>query len=317
MDILSTVLVFIGVFLLINVVSSVIGNITQQRQGAAPRAPDLRQVVSGLAPMLDQPLGYLGVLPRVEDEKKRELLLSALASKSQEHLGEALRSLYQCLALANDPSERAAVSLLIANCLYEEGSFAEAENYYNDAIAHADDAGDRRLRAVALGNLALLRWRQGDPEQARRDLESAVNLDRMRGYEDGLVVHLGNLSRILQAQGDRNRAESHGRQAAEAYMNLRHGRHRASALANLGLAYKAQGRLEEALSHTRDALQLNHDSGFWEGEAAALANLGLIYQEMGDQVEARTHLEEAHFLFHGLGATDSTQSIVNHIRNLS
>ena len=122
MDIFSTVLIFVAAFLFLNMVFGFIQRAAQQRQGVTSQAVDIRKVTSELAPLLDQPFDYLGVLPQTVDEKKRELLLSALISRKQEHQGEALRSLYQYLTLTDDPSERAAASLLIANNLLEENS---------------------------------------------------------------------------------------------------------------------------------------------------------------------------------------------------
>jgi tetratricopeptide (TPR) repeat protein len=162
----------------------------------------------------------------------------------------------------------------------------ESRKYYLEAAAKFEDMGVPELypffeflsKAIFIGkdfllsldseNLKELQIRVTDvytQDEALKNLEEALNINREIGYRQGEARDLGNIGLICWDKGD----------------------------------------LDEALKNFKVALNINREIGYKQGEARDLGNIGLIYRDKGDSDEALKNLKAAlnildtHGLTHG------------------
>jgi diguanylate cyclase (GGDEF)-like protein len=155
--------------------------------------------------------------------------------------------------------------MALAGC--ETGRYAQALRHANEACALSHDIGDRRQLALSLTALGACFERMGDPWQAERLMDEALDFARAVGDPFALLVTLNNLCAVCIG----------------AYYLLRDGDEPAEAVA----------ALRRALAHAREAHSLlPHFSDpfftvFVEG------NLGEVLLHLGNTEEARRLLDGA------------------------
>ena len=130
-------------------------------------------------------------------------------------------------------------------------------------------------------NLGLIRWRQGNEEDAILHFHRAATLAEHRRNRFIQSRALANLGVLYRQQGSLEEALAASRQA------LAVDPHFASAHNNLGYALLVQGRREEAIRHFRQALELEPTLD------VAHSNLGLTYAEKQEWEAALAYLRQA------------------------
>lgn len=188
------------------------------------------------------------------------------------------------------------------------GQYAEAAQWYQQALDMATADGDERLQAQAvngLGHLCLLTHRL---DEARAYLETALSLREAIGYRRGAALSRRRLGETLLAGGDLPGAARCLRHALEELRSLGEDYEMTRALALLGHArclaedHKGGVRLlRQAQSgfHADGATHSEH----WEGRC--LEWLGAAAESQGDRAEAALLYKAARRLFRRLDLTDA------------
>ncbi len=140
--------------------------------------------------------------------------------------------------LLSDKQTHGAVLGNLGNAYSDLGQVEKAIQYYEKALAIAQEIGDRRGEGNRLGNLGLAYSALGQVEKA------------IQYYEKALA--------IAQEIGDR--------------------RNEGNWLGNLGLAYSDLGQVKKAIQFYEKALTIDKKIGNRRGEGAWLNNLGFAFQ---------------------------------------
>ncbi|MFI6318009.1 ATP-binding protein [Nonomuraea sp. NPDC050556] len=205
------------------------------------------------------------------------------------HVGDLdkARQLYGVALDASD--DPASVPGLLANLGSVElrgGRLAESLAHLEDALARARDAGVPALEASCLNRLAVARFYLDDHEGARRDADTALELNARAGRADGEAMSLAILSRLAgtpeEAWEYASRAAARGGESGEPFT--------ATVVRNvLAAAHYRLGEYGEAEALYRDVLA----SGGLYQQVEARIGLAEVYAALGEHGRAAEQAEEA------------------------
>jgi adenylate cyclase len=145
-----------------------------------------------------------------------------------------------------------------------------------------------------------LRLRGSIPE-ARQLLAQAVDWAQQAEYLHGQVLALNQLSMTYWSEGDYASAEPYLEDALSITQQLDDPHREWSVLSNLGVIAREQGRSQEAITFYSRALEIARKIGDRMGESTALTNLGEIHFQIGDYTLARRYLTDAEKLAAEIG----------------
>ncbi|WP_415717640.1 tetratricopeptide repeat protein [Maridesulfovibrio sp.] len=160
------------------------------------------------------------------------------------------------------------------------GNLKLAGDAFNEVLQLSNS--DKSIKAVAYGNLGVIRQTQGDLEGAEEFQLKALEIDKELGSKEGMAIRYGNLGLIRKTQGDLEGAEELYLKALDVFKELGHKEGMAAAYGNLGVIRQTQGDLEGAEEFQLKALEIDKELGRKEGMAIRYGNLGLIRKTQGD-----------------------------------
>jgi predicted ATPase/DNA-binding CsgD family transcriptional regulator/tetratricopeptide (TPR) repeat protein len=183
----------------------------------------------------------------------------------------------------------------------QEGRFAEARAYLEEALASARRVGDQPTVNRTLGNLGRLLCSVGDYAGAAAVLAEGLTSSRQAGdrlREAIALIHSGTLAYAL---GDYAAARAYcdgsstiGTESDDAFMAI-------EALSLGGDIARAQGEPGVALRHYEAALDLTPEFNNRRAQPQLLVGLGMAALDAGDQERAHTVLLEGLRLSRELG----------------
>ncbi|MGA4840652.1 tetratricopeptide repeat protein [Streptomyces sp. G45] len=183
--------------------------------------------------------------------------------------------------------------------LRNAGRYAEAGDWYRQALAMALSDGDVRQQSQAisgLGHLCLLTHRL---DEAREHFEHVLRLRESIGYRRGAALTRRRLAETAVEAGDLATAADYLRQAQDALRSLGETYEEARVQAELGHVLVSGGDHESGVRGLREALGRFRSgeaaSEHWEGRC--LRWLGLAAESRGDRTEAADHYAAALALF--------------------
>ncbi len=173
------------------------------------------------------------------------------------------------------------------------GQVEKAIQYYEKALAIAQEIGDRRGEGNRLGNLGNAYRNLGQVEKAIQYYEKALAIDKEIGDRRGEGNRLGNLGNAYSDLGQVEKAIQYYEKALAIAQEIRDRRNEGNWLGNLGLAYSALGQVEKAIQYYEKALAIDKEIGDRGREGIALGNLGLAYHNLGRVEKAIQYYEKA------------------------
>lgn len=184
---------------------------------------------------------------------------------------ETLERALDTVAASDD--ERGAALRALADLATAQGDMTAAIAAHREAIAIADAAGDRAAGSASRYALAVALLRVGAADEARAEVDLALEAFRDLGDPHG---------------------EAFARSA-------------------LGLVARAEGSIAEAFDHLLDSLRLFRTVGARREAAAVLANLGNLADDVGDALRAARFFDGARQLFAQLGDARGEALCVNNL----
>lgn len=174
------------------------------------------------------------------------------------------------------------------------GCLAEAQERANEI---GDSDHDRRALADYHTDLGIFRQQQGDFEQARRELEQALELWRNVQSRRNEGLTLANLGDCALEVGAIDEALRYYDRAIRAFTDVGDRRLEANVLSNSGAALVERGALDDARTTLERALALHRELGYRYYEAITLAYFA--YAALADEkpAEARDRALAALELF--------------------
>lgn len=162
----------------------------------------------------------------------------------------------------------------------------EAIQYFEQALAIAQEFGDRRIEGACLGNLGIVYSHLGEQRKAICCLEEALKISRNIADRTGEGNRLGNLGNVYLHLGEPRKAIENYEQALKISRDTENRRSEGNHLGNLGIAYSDVGELRKAIDYYEQALKISREIADRMVEGNFLGNLGLAYLDLGEPLKA-------------------------------
>ena len=175
----------------------------------------------------------------------------------------------------------------------EQGDYAEARVYFEQALRIFREIGERLGESKMLNNLSLISKDLGDYTEARTYFEQSLRVCREIDDREGEGVALNNLGEISAEQGDYARARGYFEQALRILREIGNRRVEGIALGSLGLVYLRLGNYAGTRAYFEQSLRILREIGDRQGEGLVLAHLGLLSHQLGDDEAARGYSQQA------------------------
>jgi adenylate cyclase len=252
------------------------------------------------------------------EDKKREYLLKAGEAAQADYANEAAISYYQRVLPLLSPEEQAPVMLNLGEVLQLVGQWREAEELYQQALAVADQLGDRPSQAWCQTAIGELRgWKQG------QYAEAAEWLARARATFEELGDHRG-VGQVLKLEGTLAVMQGNLEEARDLYEKglttlekVDDKENIANTLNNLAIVARYRGDYEAAQALNEEALRIRSELENKWAIANSLNNLGNVFLDQGDYPTARARLEEAVGLQREIGDRYSIAIALHSLANVT
>jgi predicted ATPase/DNA-binding SARP family transcriptional activator len=192
-------------------------------------------------------------------------------------------------------------------------NYAEAYALFEQALAIFREFNDVVNVATALGNMAIVRSRQGDFEAEYRLHTESLALHRSTGNRWGTALVLANLGALARKQGDFRQASSLLAESLALHRDLENRPGIAQVLCNLGTLSYAQADYTAARRYQEESLALRRALGDKIGIADSLNDLSQIALDQGDYTSARDLLEESLTLRIEIGDRSGTALVLGNL----
>jgi predicted ATPase/class 3 adenylate cyclase len=251
------------------------------------------------------------------EAKKRTYLHQAGEAAQAKYDNEAAINYYQRLLPLLPPEDQVTVMLKLGEVLQLLGRWAEANDHYQQALALAEQLGNRSAEAWAQTAMGELLRKQGQYaeaadwfKQARATFEALADQAGV-----GQVLHYGGT--LAAQQGDYKMSRLLYEESLEIRRGLGDKVKIASLLSNLGLDAHEQGDYEAAARLYQESLELRYELGDKWAIAVSLNNLGYLALDQGDYELARTQLEVAEALQREVGDRSMRAIALTNLANVA
>jgi tetratricopeptide (TPR) repeat protein len=173
------------------------------------------------------------------------------------------------------------------------GDNGQSYNSFNRAYDLSVAAGDLRIKALSLRELAGVSIQMGRRSDAEGYLERAAAAYRDKGLSVNEIDALKQLGRLEMLRGNPTAAVDHFNQALALSRSLELAAHETEILWALGAAHSARDDREHAADCFQRALAKAREKRLPDFEIQALGGLARLAQTRGDYGEAQTLLETA------------------------
>jgi tetratricopeptide (TPR) repeat protein len=160
-----------------------------------------------------------------------------------------------------------------------KGDFSNALMCHEEALTLSSKLGDKRLRSIALTNIAGISKESGDFNTALGRLNEALTIDKAIGDKFGQATCLCNIGTIYEEKGEIDKALVCYEKGLKISQEVGFKSGEANALANIGLIFASKGDKEKGLTFYERALAINREIGDIEAQAENLSNMGLIRED--------------------------------------
>lgn len=199
---------------------------------------------------------------------------------------------------------RAAMLVELARALaFLGGTPGESLVCLQEAVNLCEALGDQRSRAVALGDIARIKRRQGDVDAALELNQEQTQILRALGEKRELAVALGDLARIKRQMGELDAALQLNHERLGLFEQVGDNRSRAVTLGDIAQLREAKGEVDAALELNQERLRIFDAFGDRRERALTLRDIASIRAGMGELAAALGLHEEALAILEELGET--------------
>jgi tetratricopeptide (TPR) repeat protein len=227
------------------------------------------------------------------NQDRKQLLIRA--AQYYENLVKTTRNLWDHLKAREYyylAGEWEKANYIVANTreyLERWGHIGLAINLLNQSIMTTSGT----TKAAALGNLASIYYRLGDPKTALKLHAEVKDMFEKEGEKKNVAVALHQLGMIHHGQGNYDEAVKHYQQSLKIKEELGDKIGIATSLHQLGMIHQDQGNYDEAVKHYQQSLKIKEEFGYKGGIANSLHQLGMIHQAQGNYDEAVKHYQQS------------------------
>ncbi|WP_276496574.1 tetratricopeptide repeat-containing sensor histidine kinase [Pontibacter litorisediminis] len=174
---------------------------------------------------------------------------------------------------------------------YWNSSFSTSLKYGNQAVALAQELGNKKALALAFNNIGVAYDIYGNYSEASRYYYKSLRIREAIGDSAGLSASYNNIATAYATQGDLEKSSELYAKSLEISTAMNDTKGVALALGNLGSIYQQQKDLDKALEYIQRGLNLlDPDDPY---SLINLNNIGFIYSEKGDWGRALSYHHKA------------------------
>jgi DNA-binding SARP family transcriptional activator/predicted negative regulator of RcsB-dependent stress response len=207
---------------------------------------------------------------------------------------------YETAAAQSEPAGLPALEHKLGAIYHRLGNWELAESHFQAALeALGDEPTGARARVCA--DWSLTAHQAGQPERAEELASQALALAEQAGDRRALAQAHNLLGILAGSHGHAEQAHSHLEHSLALADELDDPEARAAALNNLALAHAAAGEFEAALASARQALALCVARGDRHREAALHSNIADLLHATGQADAAMQHLKQSAAIYAEIG----------------
>jgi predicted ATPase/class 3 adenylate cyclase/Tfp pilus assembly protein PilF len=256
-------------------------------------------------------------IPRLAPEMLAEvLLIKGRALRTLGQIEASIVSFDEALSIAQNIGDRR----LEARALGNLGRPSSNRSRMNDAwrqisrgLELAEEIKDDTLRCDLLNALGTLNDYSGKSNEALLNYQGALASATAAGNRRWIAGILGNLGNIFYRQGKVDAARSAYEQGIELAREVGHRTWEGNMLCNLGLLRHAEGRDVEGRELLERSLQTAREIGQARLEVTALCNLGILEEGMTLLADAHAHLTSALVIAKALGDARAQGQVLGYL----
>ena len=181
----------------------------------------------------------------------------------------------------------------LGECHWRLGDFEEARRQLDRALDLEREAGDSLAQGRTLNVRGLLSWDEGRYDPAIADFRRAGELARAAGDRKLEGASLNNLSLVFDEQGDYDVSLEQYRRVLDLYGDADFPRGVGDTLGNIGGVHLLLGQFREALGYYRQALAISEQLRSTTSMSQDHGNIALCLLGLGEVDEALGHLDRA------------------------
>lgn len=174
-----------------------------------------------------------------------------------------------------------------------KGLIERVRRAYDAAIEVAVKANAPQLHALALNNLGLLAYDQGDYQEALDWYAKSLPISEQLGDDVGMARTLNNMGAAYSFANALDSARAPLERSLEIGQRLENPRLITNALNNLAILDGMRGDYARALAVLQRSYELEAPSNTPRNLAATRLNIGNLYLNQGDQIQAAQQFEAA------------------------
>jgi tetratricopeptide (TPR) repeat protein len=175
----------------------------------------------------------------------------------------------------------------------ECGNLDKAEEYHKQSLEIERELENQRGEATSLDNLGVIARKRGKLDEAEKYHKDGLDIYQKVGDRKGEATCLNSLGLVARERGNLDKAEEYHMDSLEIDKEIGDQGSEATSLNNLGLVARERGNLDRAEEYHNDSLEIDQEIGDRNGEAVSLNNLGLVAKERGDFEEAEYYYQDS------------------------
>ena len=172
---------------------------------------------------------------------------------------------------------------------------------------------DLKYQSLALNNMGMIFYRQGDFKSALKKYEESFEIDEKIGDISGIATRYNNVGRIYEEQGEFEKSLEYYRKSFNIADQNDFNDKKATYLNNMGSVFHDLGNYTEALKKYETSKQIYEDLGDLNGKSTVLNNLGSLYHDQGLFQKALEQYEEALLIDEQLANLSGKMTVLNNI----
>ncbi len=173
------------------------------------------------------------------------------------------------------------------------GDAQSSLEYLNRALTLAVQVNNAEQKGTALYLLGVAYSLLGQPADALRNYQEALELRRVANDKGGTAQVLNSMAQVQQDLGQSDQALKNYQEALRLRREIADKPGIGKTLLDLGNFYESRGEYDQALDLTKQALQIQRDVGDSKNEATCLNNVGWFYLDKADYDNAMTYFQQA------------------------
>jgi serine/threonine protein kinase/tetratricopeptide (TPR) repeat protein len=174
----------------------------------------------------------------------------------------------------------------------------------NKGLSLTVEMDNQEMKALILHAIGLSYSSMNKPDDAMRNFQDAMAINRRLGLKRGLATNLLEIASVEDSQGKPDAALAGYNQALQLQREIGMKREVGDTLIFIGAVYQSKGDYDKALQNFKEALQIHREAGGESIQALCLNNIGNVYLGKGDNDNALIYLQQALQLREKLKSSD-------------